>query len=202
MWAWLTDNPRGEEAKGWSGVYGLPRSLWLGEDGMLRMRPVKELEILRCDERTWRDITLADGDTKKLDGVVGDSCELEMTVDPAATAKRFGVKVRVSALGEERTLLYYDAQAKQLVFDSTKSGVDGRRKVERAPLELKDGEPLILRVFVDKSVVEIYANTRQAICRRVYPGRSDSLGVLLFANGGQAKFSCVKAWEMMPSNPY
>jgi beta-fructofuranosidase len=202
MWTWLTDNPRGEEAKGWSGVYGLPRSLWLGEDGTLRMRPVKELKMLRCDERTWSDITLANDDTKKLDGVVGDSCELEITVDPAATAKRFGVKVRFSALGEERTLLYYDAEAKQLVFDSTNSGVDGRKKVERAPLELKDGEPLRLRVFVDKSVVEVYANTRQAICRRVYPGRSDSLGVLLFASGGQAKFSSVKAWEMMPSNPY
>jgi beta-fructofuranosidase len=88
------------------------------------------------------------------------------------------------------------------VFDSTKSGVDGRRTVERAPLKLKDGESLRLRVFVDKSVVEIYANDRQAICRRVYPGRDDSLGVVLFANGGEAEFSSVKAWEMMPSNPY
>ena len=70
MWAWLTDNPRGEKAKGWSGVYGLPRSLWLGEDGTLRMRPVKELEMLRCNEKTWGNITLADGEIKKLEGVV------------------------------------------------------------------------------------------------------------------------------------
>ncbi|MHC4284628.1 MAG: GH32 C-terminal domain-containing protein [Planctomycetota bacterium] len=48
----------------------------------------------------------------------------------------------------------------------------------------------------------MYANDRQAICRRVYPGRSDSLAVVLFANDGKAKFSSVKAWEMMPSNPY
>nr|MBC8277711.1 GH32 C-terminal domain-containing protein [FCB group bacterium] len=47
--------------------------------------------------------------------------------------------------------------------------------------------------------VEIYANDRQAICRRVYPGRSDSLGVALFAIGGEANISSVKAWEMMPS---
>ncbi len=37
MWAWLLDNPSGEKEKGWSGVYGLPRSLWLGEDGTLRL---------------------------------------------------------------------------------------------------------------------------------------------------------------------
>ena len=201
MWAWLTDNPGGEAEKGWSGVYGLPRSLWLGEDGTLRMRPVKELEMLRCDERTWTDITITDGNPKTLDNVVGDSCELEITID-SATAKQFGVKVRASPGGEEETLLYYDPGARNLCFDSTRSGIDGRRVLERAPLELKGGEPLQLSVFVDKSVVEIYANDRQAICRRVYPGRSDSLGVVLFVRGGEAKVSSVKAWEMMPSNPY
>jgi len=202
IWVWLTDNPSGEEAKGWSGVYGLPRSVWLGEDGELRMRPVKELEMLRCNEKTWSKITLASSKTKTLKGIVGDSCELDIRINSGATAQRFGVKVRASAKGEEETLLYYDTEAKQLVFDSTKSGVDGRRTVERAPLKLKDNESLRLRVFVDKSVVEIYANDRQAICRRVYPGRDDSLEVVLFANGGEAEFSSVKAWEMMPSNPY
>jgi beta-fructofuranosidase len=145
---------------------------------------------------------LAGGRIKALKGVIGDSCELEITIDPTSMAKESGVKVRASAGGEEETLLYYDAEEEQRVFDSTKSGVDGRRTVERAPLKLKDGESLRLRIFVDKSVVEIYANDRQAICRRVYPGRDDSLGVVLFANGGEAEFSNVKAWEMMPSNPY
>ena len=67
---------------------------------------------------------------------------------------------------------------------------------------MKDGESLRLRVFVDRSVVEIYANDHQASCRRVYPGRDDNVGVVLFANGGEAEFSSVKAWEMMPSNPF
>ncbi len=67
---------------------------------------------------------------------------------------------------------------------------------------MKDGESLGLRVFVDKSVVEMYANDRQAIGRRVYPGRVDSLSMILFADGGQADIASVKAWEMAPSNPY
>ncbi len=200
MWAWLTDNPGGEEAKGWSGVYGLPRSLWLGEDGTLRMRPVRELEKLRCQQQAFGDVTLRDGDTKTLEGVVGDCCELQITIDQI-TAAQCGLKVRAAADGRQQTLLYYDAAAKKLVFDSRRSGVDGRRALEQAPFELRDGEPLVLRVFIDKSVVEVYANDRQAICRRVYPD-ADSLGVELFASGGQAKFSSVKAWEMMPSNPY
>ncbi len=201
MWAWLTDNPEGEEAKGWSGVFGLPRSLWLGEDGTLRMCPVKELAMLRCNELTWTDLALSDGDTRLLDGVVGDSCELEISID-SATAQQVGVKVRASADGEEETLLYYNRDTRKLCFDSTHSGIDGRRTLEEAPLPLSDGERLTLRVFVDKSVVEVYANNRQAICRRVYPGRRDSLQVQLFSRGGDAQFSTVKAWEMMPSNPY
>ncbi len=48
IWAWLTDNPPDEKPKGWSGVFGLPRTLWLGDDGNLCQRPVKELETLRC----------------------------------------------------------------------------------------------------------------------------------------------------------
>lgn len=202
MWAWLTDNPGDEKAQGWSGVFGLPRSLWLGEDGTLRMRPVKELEMLRCAPLTWEDVELAEGENKLLTGVVGDSCELKIAVDPSSRAPQVGVKVRASADGKEETLLYYDRQAGELVFDATRSGAQGRREVERAPLDLKAGETLRLRVFVDKPIVEVFANNRQAICRRVYPSCRDSLGVVLFAQGGKAEFSRVRAWEMMPSNPY
>ena len=200
MWAWLTDNPEGEEEKGWSGVYGLPRTLWLGEDGTLRMQPVRELECLRCHERSWHELSLSDGETRALAGVTGHSCELWLEIETGA-APRCGLKVRASGDGEEETLLYYDAGAKALVFDATRSGVSGRMVVERAPFALKPAETLKLRVFVDRSVVEIFANDRQAIGRRVYPGRSDSHGVILTADGGAARFRRVIAWHMAPSNP-
>lgn len=203
MWACLLDNPADGAMRGWSGVFGLPRTLWLGEDGTLRMAPVPELEVLRQAEQNWNNISLADGQTKTLENVEGDSCELEITIQ-ADTAKQYGVKVRTSPGGEEETLCYYDDEKKKLVFDSTRSGSSGRMKptLEQAPFELRDGEDLKLRVFVDKSVIEIYANDRQAIARQVYCVRDDSLGIVLFANGGRAKFSSVKAWDMMPSNPY
>ena len=201
MWAWLLDNPAGEKEKGWSGVYGLPRSLWLGKDGTLRMQPVKELQALRGREQSWKDIVLGDGEKKDLEVARGDSFELEMEIDPGSS-KRCGLVVRASPQGEEETLLYYDSQQKSLVFDSTRSGNDGRKVVERAPLVLDEGEPLRLRIFVDKSVVEVFANDRQAISRRVYPTRKDSLGVSLFSGNGDAQFKTVSAWEMHPANPY
>jgi beta-fructofuranosidase len=165
------------------------------------MRPVKELEMLRGQERTWAGVNLADGAANRLEGVRGDSCELEVEIDPGAST-RCGLKVRASPDGAEQTLLGYEPTAKQLLFDATRSGGAGRKVVERAPFELQPGEPLTLRVFVDKSVVEVYANDRQAIGRRVYPARPDSLGVFLFSEGNGAVCRKVRAWDMAPSNPY
>ena len=199
MWSWLLDNPTGDRERGWSGVYGLPRSLWVGEDHTLRMAPVGELQILRGPVRRWRAQALKAGQTRALEGLDGASCELEVEIE-VGEARRCGLKVRAGT--EEQTLLYYDAEAGQLVFDSTRSGSSGRMVVEGAPLKLAEGETLRLRVFVDQSVVEVFANERQAIGRRVYPQRADSTGLLLFAEGGAARVRRVKGWDLAPANPY
>ena len=196
MWSWLLDNPSGEKTKGWSGVYGLPRSLWLGEDGTLRMRPVQELETLRGSERKWMNPT----SETKLDGFHGDSFEMELDVLPGTG--RTGLTVRTSPDGKERTEIYFDGSKNELVMDTSHSGHDGRMTIERAPLKLKAGDHLKLRVYVDKSVVEVFANDRQAITRRVYPAGTDSLGIRLMADDTGAKFKQVRAWTMHPSNPY
>lgn len=79
---------------------------------------------------------------------------------------------------------------------------EGPKSVEAGPLELGADEPLRLRVFVDKSVVEVFANGRQAVMRRIYPSCEESVGVTLFSKGGPASVTRLEAWDMMPSNPY
>jgi beta-fructofuranosidase len=195
LWAWILDDHSSE------GVYGLPRLLWLGEDGTLRMRPADELSALRRNEQVLKDLSVTDAKPVALPCETGDSCELEITFK-SWNAKKTGVKVRRSPGGEEETLLYYDAEDKMLCMDSTKSGGSSRKVIERLPLDVKSNEPLTLRVFVDKSVVEIYANQRQAISRRVYPTRPDATGIQLFTSQGNAELSAVKIWDMIPCNPY
>ena len=70
------------------------------------------------------------------------------------------------------------------------------RAPETGPLYLKPGEPLKLRVFVDKSVIEVFVNGRQCVTVRVYPGRADSLGVSLLAQGQDAALIKLDAWQM------
>jgi beta-fructofuranosidase len=210
MWAWLTDNPRQETEEaivdGWCGVYGLPRVLWLGKDDTLRLAPAPELQVLRYNERRFDDVTLNAGAELELPVVNGRSCELQLSVD-VQSAQKAGLRVRTSAKGEETTLLYYDAPRGKLVFDSTQSGplgsvLENRVSVEEAPFAVPDGQPLRLRAFIDHSVVEVFANDRQAITRRVYPEREDSDQVRLFSQGGTAAFSDIATWEMMPSNAW
>lgn len=203
MWSWIFDD-RPDSLKnfnGWTGTYGLPRSLWLCEDGTLGMRPVKELEQLRLNEKTAANIELSQGSEVKLKDLGSELMELEVSFLPNAS-RQYGVKVCVSEDGREETVIYYDQEDKMLKFDTRKSGISfGRKIIEEAPLELKSGEPLVLRVFVDKSIVEVYANNRQAIARRVYPTLGGN-GISLFSNGGNVNVQTIKSWEIMPSNPY
>ena len=150
---------------------------------------------------TTSNLTIESDTEITLDGFGHELLELEVTIDPGS-ASQVGVMIGCSDDGQEQTALLYDASEKQLKVDATKSSLDtGVRSVETAPFELKSGEPLVLRIFVDRSVVEVYANDRQAIGRRIYP-KLGGTGVKLFAKGGDAKVTSVKRWEMMPSNPY
>ena len=70
------------------------------------------------------------------------------------------------------------------------------RAPEIAPVYVGPDETLKLRVFVDRSVVEVFANDRQCATVRVYPGRRDSVGVSLRAQGGDAVLRSLDAWQM------
>lgn len=73
---------------------------------------------------------------------------------------------------------------------------------QKAPFVLPEGEPLRLRVFLDRSILEVYANERQALVQRIDPVREDSTGISLFATGGQASLIRLDAWDMAPTNPW
>ncbi|MCY3780926.1 MAG: glycoside hydrolase family 32 protein [Chloroflexi bacterium] len=70
------------------------------------------------------------------------------------------------------------------------------RAPETAPVFLEDEEPLQLRVFVDRSVVEVFVNGKQCVAVRVYPDRADSIGVSLRAQGSAAQLNRFDAWQM------
>ena len=87
----------------------------------------------------------------------------------------------------------------QIVVDTSRSSTlpDVRsRPPEVAPVLLDKDEPLELRIFIDKSIVEVFVNDRQCVTLRVYPERADSIGVSLQAQGRDARLIALDAWQM------
>jgi beta-fructofuranosidase len=70
------------------------------------------------------------------------------------------------------------------------------RPAETAPFFLNPGEAVKLRIFIDKSVVEVFVNGKQCVAMRVYPGRDDSMGVSIRSQGQDAQLKALDAWQM------
>ena len=121
--------------------------------GTLRIEPLRELESLRHDPETRRDIVV-DG-TTTIASLDGDAFEVRVTVDRAeAERRRFGV------------LLFADDDHEGLpVLVRPESGTicAGDTEAPFAVADLPTGEHLELRIFVDKYLVEVFVNGRQAL---------------------------------------
>jgi len=205
MWAWIFDqwDKETEAASGWSGVFSIPRELCLRNDLRLGMRPIEELKSLRYNARSLKPCSLEAGQMVDLISAPENVFDLEATYD-LGTASVVGVKVCCSPDDQgEETVVGYDRQRGELFVDTAKSSGRGLglRVREAAPFALAPGEALRLRILVDRSVIEVFANDRQAIARRIYPDRG-SRDIKAFSTGGNIRITGLDFWEMMPSNPY
>ena len=168
------------------------------------MTPAEELKTLRYNETVVGPTTIpADGEIPVAFKAVEDNVmELETELRSQG-AEEWGVNVCCSPNGREQTTIGYSRSEGNLRIDTTRTGLNQRnRSIEAAPLKLAPGETVKLRVFVDRSIVEVFANDgRLALSRRVYPSRG-STGIRLYTKGGAAQASALGVWDLMPTNPY
>jgi beta-fructofuranosidase len=155
----------------------MPRVLSLSTDGALIGTLAPEVEALR-------------GSALDVSAPLPLAFELRATVE--VRDEITGFALRSAANGEMVARVGYDPRAATLFFegvgcaptDLTSGGM------QQAPLALAPGERLDLRVFVDHSVVEIFANGRVALSGRMYP---EADCVVL---GSMGDVRSMQAWEM------
>lgn len=198
MWGWITEGRSRESQKiaGWTGVISLPRLLDIDSSGRLLQWPEEGTEKLRSNHRSIANSNL-DSAADLLESVSGDSLELRAKFEVGG-AETFGLRVRCSPDDEELTEIVVNARDRTLTIDRTKSSLD-----PDAVLTTETGnippfdraEEVELVVYLDKSVLEVFFNG-YAAASRIYPMRADSLGVGVFANGGDAKLASFDAWDM------
>jgi len=225
MWAWVLDRREKlhiqdlQEAPpyGWSGTMTLPRVLSLASDGTLLIQPVEELKQLRTNPRVQRNIEVGDGLRLALNDIEGTELEIAATVDMSG-ATTFGLKVMASPGGEEETIIEFNRTEENITIDFAKSSQDTSIKHYKrtmnfmteevnpiatnqvAPFKLGRDEELKIQIFIDRSIIEVFANGRQCVTQRVYPTRPDSRGVELFSKGGDSRVSLLRAWDVSPTN--
>ncbi len=197
VWAWLDmwDSPMPSKAHHWCGMLGLPRELEL-HDGRLRSFPARELTALR-QQALLVDESVCEGagGWRRLPELDGDMLELEVRLDLRGCSQgQLGVALRCSEDGGEQTRLYYDARLQRLVLDRDRSGagVDGQRSAA-----LNAGQQsLELRVFLDRSSIEVFAADGSfSLSSRLYPHPS-SLGVSLLGNADGGRVAIRQAWRL------
>lgn len=207
----------GKPNKGWNQIMSLPRRLTLTSDDQLRMEPAGDIESLRFGEKKINPMEITANKEIVFDGIEGNAMEILAEIDPL-DSEMIELNVLRSPNKEEYTRIAFyknkgyninrqlapgktavDVSSNLISIESSYSSIlpDVRtRAPEVAPVHLEKGESLKLRIFIDKSVVEVFVNGKQCVAMRVYPGRIDSQGVSIRSQGRNAELKSLVAYQM------
>lgn len=198
MWGWVREaRPRDQyAAAGWASCLTLPREISLDDAGDLRVKPAAELRQLRGAALFERDLSLGPDQSDALDGARGDCLEIACRVTSANCAS-LAIQFRRSPDGQQFTELSYDYATGCLRLRRDQSTATPEVTTEPCAYDLRlgEGETLDLTIYLDRSVIEIYANDRLSMTSRIYPDRDDAQGLRLFAVGGSANLHA-RVWPM------
>lgn len=191
MFGWMQEGRTDSAAvaAGWSGVMSLPRVVTAASDGSLHQAPAPEVDALRAE-------LLFDGQPADLSHslIEGDQLDVEIdaSLEPGGTLE---LTVRATPDDEERTtyLLRRVGAHVEFSLDRTRSSLD--ETTDTKPLSGSiplDGDMVRLRVLVDHSALEAFANG-VPLAARVYPTRPDAARMAITLHEARAS---LRVWRM------
>jgi beta-fructofuranosidase len=189
----------------------LPRTYTLGEEDRLLISPAGDIESLRRDSVELQDIELPANREVVVGEVRGNAVEIIATLDPGeARFIRLNV-LRCADMSEYTAIDFHRDAGKDFtnrswnVVDSmvtidpsfsTTGGEGATNEPQSCCFPYREGELLELRIFVDRSIVEVFVNGQSACLTRVYPEAADSVGFSIQARGHSAVCRKLQAWTM------
>ncbi len=178
------------------GAMSLPRQIALKpRAGSLQLvqQPIDGMTTLRQTKTEHKAVRLTSG-SLTIAQPSTNSYELLVTIRPG-TAKTVGI--RLAKHGNEETVIRYTNG--RIELDRRKSGQSGFSNrfasVESAPISPEQGL-IRLRIFVDQSVVEVFANDGERVLTDlIFPTKPGGT-IALFADGGSATFEPTTLWSL------
>ncbi|GLJ16803.1 hypothetical protein SUGI_0289520 [Cryptomeria japonica] len=242
LWGWVTefDSQSDDIMKGWAGLQGIPRTIWLDDSSKMNLMqwPVVEVESLRGNKTVKNNTVLKSGEVVEIYGVTSAQVDVEVLfdlqrmkiaefeeMDANATARElcsnigvshkgvvgpFGLLVLASNDLTQYTAVFYHIISHQtklkllMCSDQRRSSTlkDFNKTTYGSFVPLNHPKKIVsLRVLVDHSIVESFAEGgKSCITSRVYPTSTD-LHLYLF-NNGSSTILCrqLNAWNMKTTN--
>ena len=173
---WDRNNPTNSQAHNWAGAMTLPRELKM-INGKLYQIPVDDIEQYRSNHVSYSNVPVKN--KMVLNGVQGQHIELELEIE-TLEATEFGLSVLKN--DKQETRLSYDTRESKFILDRSKSGQEiDQDSVRKAVIPLYEGL-LKLRVFIDRSAIEIFMQDGERVMSAtVYPD-SDAAGIEFFTD--------------------
>ncbi len=194
-WNYANDIP----VSPWRGAFSIPRKLSLvkeGKDWILQQEPIPALNSLREPLLELKGSTPVNGN--KLLPVAGTTIELQVKWKINGTknagiilaqSKDKGFKVGYNA---EKGLLYLDRSA----FGNTVPNQNFAALSYWETPYTPQGDSISLRVFIDRSIVEVYAdNGRRVMTAQIFPGPAQK-GISLFSEGAATAFEDLRVYTL------
>lgn len=180
MWGWIRGFPAG---KGWNGCLTLPRALSLDSQGRLVQTPVDGLKQLRGTRVRFEGRQVSDGRWVAPD-IAGECLEAIVRFRPGQK-KQFGLAVRCADDGTKGIPILVDAESGKLTV--------GGKIIEKA---VEPSTVQTLRIFLDKSVLEVYVDDGRACVSAVIQPDPAAQHVALVAEGGTMTVETLELWPI------
>jgi len=135
----------------------------------------------------------------------GDVQRIDVTFSPGSASK---AGITVLGNGGKSTVIGYDRAAGELYVDRSNSGSTDFHplfaSVDSAPVAMDAGGNVTLRIYLDRSSVEVFAqNGLRTITDQVFPEQvpfqAEPNRVALFAEGGTARLKSLSVTPLSPS---
>jgi beta-fructofuranosidase len=177
VWGWVNGFPNG---RGWNGCLTVPRLLSFTREGQLRQTPAPQLEKLRGKSVVRKNVQLENG-AENFALPRTNALEIQAEVDLRSATNLMLV---IKSPNTNRPISVNFDRAELKVMNA------------KAPLKLTNGTRMLsLRMFIDRSVLEVFANDTACITKVISPLDANA-SLEVRAEGGSAQVKRVEAWPM------
>jgi len=143
----------------------------------LHSNPVREIETIQHEPRTWTGLDLKPGDNP-LAELRGDLWDIQTEFD-AGSAAEVGFEAR------GRTVVYkvMNPKSARLVSGNSSVALTGEKRAR-------------IRILVDRSSIEVFANNGEIVMPSCFIPNSDDRSLKMFATGGSARVASLKVYKL------